>query len=742
MTTHPLTTSPWTKFALALLLAALVLLPARPAQAHGYIVRSIPEDRAVLERAPTRVQYWFSEDLEPAFSRVDLLDATGAVIASGGVDDEDNSLMVLRPPANLPDGAYVVALRPAFASDGHVVAETRVFFVGDAVAGIEGDAASDAAVPLEVVWRGVVLAATTLLFGVFVLYDQVLLPAWGNPKHIAGFLPPRVMTQLTWIAGAALAVAIAGNVLALLQNAMVLFDAPLGRVLHSNLWNTARIGSRFGEVWNVRMLLLLLLAALMALTVVWRKDKPRTVAPFWRTLMWGTALVVGSFAVSSHAAGSLVMPWTAMFIHWLHMTAVAVWTGGLAALVLVLPAALRPYEGEQRRLALLAVMRRFSRVALGAAVVTLTTGVYNSLNWLFTPSDVGTSYAVSLIYKLLLVGGLLLVGAVHHVALNPERYARASRLVERVGGWRVTLPLEVVAAFAVLIAAGRVSATPPPTPDFVNSDVPTPTAAQTVNDLTAQMTLSPGGLGVNTYDVRLLDADAPAQAVYVQLVRPSADRRGVWHEAEPVEAGLYVAAGDELDEEGVWLSLVDVHHSDGSFTRYAYPWEITNDATVIESVAPGWQHWAALAAVLVALGWVLTPAYRAFVSVMNFNTLTVTIVLLSVGVTGLVSWGAFAYLGAVQQQTALLSNPPPQRINPVLPDELSVRAGAQLYAAACAWDDERLLAALVERLPRTRDEELFTFTVEGWRSLPACANLLSDEDRWHIVNHLRTLEIR
>ncbi len=742
MTTHPLTVLRSIKPALGILLLGLMVALAQPVNAHGYIVRSIPEDRAVLERAPTRVQYWFSEDLEPQFSGIELLDATGTVIASGGVDAEDNSLMVLRPPANLPDGAYVVALRPAFASDGHVVAETRVFFVGESVAGVTGDAASDAAVPLEVVWRGVVLSATTLLFGVFVLYDQVLLPAWGNKKHVAGFLPPRVMTQLTWIAGAAFAVAIAGNVLALLQNAMVLFDASMPRVIQSNLWNTARIGSRFGEVWSVRMLLLGILAALLALTVVWRNDKPRTVAPFWRTLMWGSALVVGSFAVSSHAAGSLVMPWTAMSIHWLHMTAVAVWTGGLAALALVLPAALRPYEGEQRRLALLAVMRRFSRLALGAAAVTITTGVYNALNWLFTPSDVGTSYAVSLAYKLLLVGGLLLVGAVHHIASNGERYARWSQLAGRMGGWRVTVPLEVVAAFAVLIAAGRVSATPPPTPDFVNSDVPTPSAVLTVNGSTVQMTLSPGGLGVNTYDVRLVNAGDPAQAVYVQMVRPSEDRRGVWHEAEPVEAGLYVAAGDELDEAGAWLSLVDVQHADGTFTRYAYTWAITDAATVIESVPPGIQHGLALAAVLVALGWVVTPAYRAFMRVMNFNALTVSIVVLSVLATGFVTWGAFAYLGYVQQQTALVSNPPPQVINPVLPDEASVQAGAALYAEHCAWDDERALAALVERLPRTRDEELFSFTAEGWRSLPGCASLLADEERWHIVNYLRTLNVR
>ncbi|MEM6528162.1 MAG: CopD family protein, partial [Chloroflexota bacterium] len=655
---------------LLLTLLMMVMLAVRPVAAHGYIVRSIPEDRAELERAPTRVQYWFSEPLERQFSNIELLDSTGTVIASGGVDPEDDSLMVLRPPANLPDGAYVVSLRPAFASDGHVVGETRVFFVGESVAGVEGSAASDTAVPLEVVWRGIVLTSTALLLGVFVMYDRVLLPAWGNKQYIAGFLPPRVMTRLTWIAVGALAVAIAGNALAILQNAMVLFDASLPRVVGSNLWNTARIGSRFGETWTVRMALLLILAALLALTIYWRDEKPRTIAPFWRALMWGTALMTGTFAVSSHAAGSLVMPWVGLLMHWLHLTAVSVWTGGLVALVLVMPVALQPYTGEKRRLALLAVMRKFSGVAVAALLVTVTSGIYNSLNWLFRPADVTTSYGMALVYKVLLFVGLLAVGAVHHIASRPERYAQWQALVERIGGWRVTLPLEAVFVLAVLISAGFVSSTPPPTPDFIQSDVPAPRAETGTDTIAAQMTISPGGPGVNTYDVRLLPETETAlvgtqraaplpESVFVRMVRPSEDVRGEWLEAEAVEDALFVAAGDEIDTEGEWLTLVDVVAADGVSTRLVYQWNITDDASVLETITPRWQHWLALAGVIAALCYAVAPAYRAFMQRMNLNALTVSVVLLGVVSTGLIIWGSFSYISYVQEQSALAANPPP-----------------------------------------------------------------------------------
>jgi len=134
-----------------------------PAAAHGYVVRAIPADRSTLERPPTRLQYWFSEDLEPRFSEINLRDQSGAIIASGSVDSQNRALLALRAPPGLADGAYIVELRPAFASDGHVIAESRVFFVGEEVGGVAGQAADDRAIPLEALWRAALNLANELL---------------------------------------------------------------------------------------------------------------------------------------------------------------------------------------------------------------------------------------------------------------------------------------------------------------------------------------------------------------------------------------------------------------------------------------------------------------------------------------------------------------------------------------------------------------------------------------------------
>ncbi len=380
------------------LVAALLLVLIAPSvvSAHGYIVRAIPEDRAVLSRSPARIQYWFSENLEPEFTTITVRDQAGNVIATGGVDAKDLSLLSTRLPPNLPDGAYIAELRTAFASDGHVIVESQVFFIGDAVAGVAGSSSGDQAVPLEVVWRVLVLSSSLLLLGAFAVYSMVMVPAWGSTKYPAGLLPPRVMNRLNWIVGIALVVAFGGNLLALIQQSMVFFGADAGRVLGDGLYNVVRIGTTFGDTWNARMALLILVTLLYAASVYLRESQPETVRAFWVANVWVTMLVLGTFSVASHAAGSLLLPWIAIASDWLHGAAVGFWAGGVAVLALVLPVAVKPYEGDARRQAILAALRRFTRIATAGLFIVIATGIYNALNWFTTPEELTSSYGGAL----------------------------------------------------------------------------------------------------------------------------------------------------------------------------------------------------------------------------------------------------------------------------------------------------------------------------------------------------------
>ena len=720
----------------------LLFLHLLPARAHGYIVRAIPADRSALQRPPTRLQYWFSEDLEWRFSELNLRNQSGEIIATGGVDESSPSLLSLQVPPDLPDGAYIVELRPAFASDGHVLAQSQVFFVGEEVGGISSQAADGSAIPLEALWRSLLSIASSLFFGSSLLYSLVLLPAWHSPKYPAGGLPPRVIRRIRSSLMAALALALAANVIALVQQSMVFFNTDAAQVIQQNLWQVVQIGSRFGDVWTFRMVLLVFTAVLIFVAEYYRDMMPQLSDGIWKSLAWLGALLIGTTMVTSHAAGSLLLPWAALAVNWLHGLAAAFWLGGILALVLILPAALQPYAGDARRGAMMAVMRRFSRVVAPMVMILILTGVYNALNWFVSPADAVSSYGGSLGIKLIAAGLLLLVGGLHHLSLRPQISGRFAFVLR----WGIRLRMEAVLVLLVLLTAAWLGATPIPQPQSLQSQAEAPQATQSIGGYVITSAVIPGGPGVNTYDIVLRRDDMPVTdaRVHLQMAHPGRARRGSWLTAEPLEKGLYVAAGDEIDSAGTWWALIDILDAAGEMTRAAFVWNIDAAAAILQSRQPQFIHLLALMLVFAVLcAWAYPGARRLFAGLditPASGLIALAAVIAALAVMGL---GA-AFISQQQRAYELTLNPPPSQVNAVLPDADSLRRGEALYKEHClVWQGQSAdFRALRLRLDDVRDDFLYAAIVNGWRDLTACGAALSEGQRWDIVNYFRTFEMR
>ncbi|MCI0371603.1 MAG: copper resistance protein CopC [candidate division NC10 bacterium] len=111
---------------LPILLALLVVSPAVGVP-HAYLVKAAPARRAVLLRAPARVQLWFNERLEPQFSQVSVWDRDGKQVDLGDAQvgpDDPTRLSVGVPP--LVPGTYTVKFR-VLSVDGHVVEDQFPF---------------------------------------------------------------------------------------------------------------------------------------------------------------------------------------------------------------------------------------------------------------------------------------------------------------------------------------------------------------------------------------------------------------------------------------------------------------------------------------------------------------------------------------------------------------------------------------------------------------------------------------
>ena len=105
--------------AVAALLCVLATAPAA-VSAHAFLDRAEPRVGSTVRFAPTQVRLWFTGTLEPAYSRVQVLDASGARVDlnDSSVDSSDRLLLRVSVRPLVP-GQYKVLWR-VLAVDGHV----------------------------------------------------------------------------------------------------------------------------------------------------------------------------------------------------------------------------------------------------------------------------------------------------------------------------------------------------------------------------------------------------------------------------------------------------------------------------------------------------------------------------------------------------------------------------------------------------------------------------------------------
>ena len=111
-------------------LAALALWPAA-ALGHAVLVKSVPAQRAALVEPPPRIELWFNERLEPAYSKASVTNESGTQVdlRDGKVSPEDPRRLLLSLPTLTP-GRYTVSFR-VLSVDGHVVESRLTFTVKD-----------------------------------------------------------------------------------------------------------------------------------------------------------------------------------------------------------------------------------------------------------------------------------------------------------------------------------------------------------------------------------------------------------------------------------------------------------------------------------------------------------------------------------------------------------------------------------------------------------------------------------
>jgi copper transport protein len=194
-----------------------------------------------------------------------------------------------------------------------------------------------------------------------------------------------------------------------------------------------------------------------------------------------------------------------------HVLAASMWVGGIACLLLALPAATRLLEPADRSRLLLATLVRFSPLALAAVITIAVTGVLQAyIDVRSLHALLHTTYGALILVKTGLLSALICLGWVNRERVIPalERIVGAGASPGGVGLLlRRNLRGESLLMLCVFgVTAALITYAPPI--DLASGPYSTTT---TLGPAELEMTVEPARAGLNTVHLYLIDAKTGVQ---------------------------------------------------------------------------------------------------------------------------------------------------------------------------------------------------------------------------------------
>ncbi len=561
-------------------IASMALAPS--ALAHAQLLGTSPSSGATVPTQPQQVIFQFNQNVGGTLGAVRVYDAQG---------EEVDNLDVSHPQGNehwmgvglkpgLPDGTYTATYR-VISADTHIVYGGFVFSIGHpgaapkfTVAGLINKNKSGKVTQLAFgLVRGLDYLAIALMIGGLSFFALAWAPGFSSvagPEAEWDRSAQRFTARTRSLLGAAVALGIAVSLLGILLQGASAAGVSLWTSLKGTIVDNT-LESRFGWVWGTRALDWLVLGALLLLaghlgSRARRQDvstRPR-VPQRWLSglLILGAAYLAVTPALGGHA--SIQSPTLVFFpSDFLHVLGSSIWVGGVAFMLLALPAATAELQGPKRSDLLLAALIRFSPIALASVVVIAITGVVQAyidvrtLDALFS-----STYGQLLIVKTVLLVILIGLGWVNRERVIPSltRLA-AARLAPGESGAlaRRALRSELFLMLCVFgVTAALVSYAPPI--DAASGPFSTNT---TLGAAELEMTVEPARVGLNTVHLYLIDAKSGTQFTATKELTakaelPSKHIGPLTLRVTAAGPGHYILSNAVLSPGGTWqLTIID-----------------------------------------------------------------------------------------------------------------------------------------------------------------------------------------
>jgi copper transport protein len=521
------------------LVAPLAVAPA--AVAHSTLVETEPARDRVVEHSPERVLLRFDEAVESVLGSVTVYDGEGERVDAGKIIRPSPESVAVAIDGRLERGTYTVAWR-VISADSDPINGAWVFHV-------QAPGAQPGGVAAQVLEDTPFVTSAFYLGGRFLDFTLLLACVGGTAALVFALVSaaePVRRRLLGLVALLAAALAVVSLVELGLQGAAAA-GAGLG---HGFEWDVATsvADTRFGHFALARagIAAALCVAALIARSRTGSGARATTVA----ALVLATGLVFTP-GLSGHASVSGPL---SLVMDVAHVQAAAVWTGGLAFVVLGLVLT------RKRRWELAASsVPRFSTMAVVSVGVLLVAGAVNG--YLQVRAWRGlwdTEYGVLLLVKIGMVLPLLALGAYNNRFAVPRLRAQSASRVERrrflrFAGAELAVMVAVVGVTAALVNA-------PPTRTEVTMQEMSEMELE-MGPFMAHMEVKPGSVGRN--EIHLEFEKGRPDEVRVSARLESKDIGPLRYRARRgMEPGAYVVKRANLAPAGDWELQIEVRRGE------------------------------------------------------------------------------------------------------------------------------------------------------------------------------------
>jgi copper transport protein len=421
-------------------LVVLLVLPAS-AGAHASLQTATPRWGAVLAATPRAITLVYDEGVVARYARVAVVTPHGEDVAGPPHVVGSAVEVALRSG---PAGSYTVRWQMVASDDGHVT--EGAFSFGVRAKPLPPAPASGVGVPVApelLAWLqflGVVLAGGTLTFRALV---------WAPAARVLGEGGAGDASKAIWVGVAGAVLSLHVGVLAFLLGSYPIVGGGLLNFLNTEIV-PIRVATHLGQAWTVTTFAWLgVLALLVGAWVTPRRREPLLASAGLLSLCIAFGI---SWASHPAARGPLTL-----VADYLHLSAAALWVGGVVGLAL-LAAAGRSLPHSEREALARACLLRFSRLAPPVIVVLALGGAYIALRELPGPSTLLTSgYGIALLAKSIVFIAALALAGYHRRFVIPQISAGAP-----VAKVRATLVLEVGFLLTALALAAVLGETAPP----------------------------------------------------------------------------------------------------------------------------------------------------------------------------------------------------------------------------------------------------------------------------------------